>query len=124
MPTRRFPRYPVDRNLSVVMFWDDIAVRTIHGRCHLVSEGGMAATISDQLYLGDVVRLELPPAVRTYGSVRSVQGARHGFEFIFIDEGQRRAIKRLCDACAKDEAATAVHHSPLLLPRRKRSFDL
>ncbi len=99
---RRFPRYDLDRPLNVVVFWDDIAVRTIHGRCRVLGEGGLAATISDQLYIGDVVSLDLYPIAKTYGSVRCVQGSYHGFEFLFTSDTQRRAIKRLCDSCARD----------------------
>ncbi len=101
---RRFPRYSLDRPLNVVVFWEDAAVRTLHGRCRVLGEGGLGGTIADQLYIGDVVRLELPPLVRTYGSVRSVQGAAHGFEFLFTDESQRRAVRRLCETCGKDTA--------------------
>ncbi len=122
MQVRRFPRYSLDRALNVVVFWDDIAVRTLHGRCRVVGEGGLGARISDQLYIGDVVRLELQPAVRTYGSVRSVQGHEHGFEFLFIDEGQRSAIKRLCDTCAKEAAEAAALSPPPRGPGR--NFDL
>jgi PilZ domain len=102
VPMRRFPRYEVDRPLNVVVFWEDVAVRTIRGRCHVLGEGGLAATISDQLYVGEVVGLDLYPVARTYGSVRSVRGPDHGFEFLFTNENQRRAIKRLCEACASD----------------------
>ncbi len=97
---RRFPRYEFSRALNVVVFWDDVAVRTIHGRCRILGEGGLSAMIADQLYIGDVVGLELYPVAKTYGSVRSVRGAEHGFEFLFTDESQRRAIQRLCEACA------------------------
>ncbi len=101
---RRFPRYSTDRPLNVIVFWEDVAVRTIHGRCRVLGEGGLGAAIADQLYIGDVVRLELPPLVRTYGSVRNVRGPAHGFEFLFTDEEQRRAVHRLCDVCAKEAA--------------------
>jgi PilZ domain len=101
-PTRRFPRYELDRPLNVVVFWDDVAVRTIRGRCRVLGEGGLGANISDQLYIGDVVSLDLYPVAKAYGSVRNVSGTYHGFEFLFTDDNQRRAIKRLCDTCAND----------------------
>ncbi len=104
MATRRFPRYSIDRPLNVTVYWDDIAVRTIRGRCLVLGQGGLGASISDQLYIGDVVGLDLYPIAKTYGSVRSVRGAEHGFEFLFTSETQRRAIERLCDAYALEQA--------------------
>ncbi len=105
MQIRRFPRYQLDRPLNVTVYWEDIAVRTIHGRCRVLGEGGLGATIADQLYLGDVVGLDLCAITKTYASVRSVRGGDHGFEFLFTSDSQRRAVKRLCDACERDAAA-------------------
>lgn len=99
MQTGRAPRYATDRALSAVRFWEDTPVRTVHGRCHVVSRRGLGATVADQLYIGEVVRLDLPPILRVYASVRNISGARHGFEFLFLTDSQQRAIQRLCDAC-------------------------
>ena len=94
---RRFPRYAIDRELTAVVFWDDTPIRTVHGRCHVLGEGGLGATLADQLYLGEVVRINLPPVHNLYAAVRDARGTRHGFEFLFLRDGQRKVIRDLCD---------------------------
>jgi hypothetical protein len=98
--TRQFPRYPIDRPLTAVVFWDDLPIRRVHGRCRMLSEGGLGASLSDQLYVGEVVRLDMPPVRGLYATVRNTRGTEHGFEFLFSRDGQRSAIQDICAACA------------------------
>lgn len=99
--TRRFPRFPTDRSVTAVIFWDDLPIRKIHGRCHMLGEGGLGATLNDQLYVGDVVRLDIMPLPSIYAKVCNTQGTRHGFQFLFQEYGQRRAIAEACAAAER-----------------------
>ena len=98
MRSRRFPRFEVDLPLTLLTFWAETPIAKAHGRCHILAEGGLAATVAHELYVGEVVRLELPRIARIYASVRSMRGNHYGFEFAFMDYAQRRAISRLCQA--------------------------
>ena len=94
---RRFPRYTVERPLKIIVFWEDMPLRTVHGHCHTLGEGGLGATVADDLYLGDVVSLEMPPLTRTYVRVRNIRGIQKGFEFLQLSTTQRQAVHRLCE---------------------------
>ncbi len=96
--TRRFPRYQVDLPVTLIKYWDDKPIAKARGRCHVLAEGGLGATVSaHDLYIGEVVRLEMPQLANVYASVRSNHGNRCGFEFVFMDESQRRTIRRFCE---------------------------
>lgn len=94
---RRYPRYIIDRPLTATMFWEETPVRKVRGQCHVLGEGGLGATLPDDLYMGEVVCLEMPPISRVYARVRNIRGARKGFEFLLLGDGQRQAIRRLCE---------------------------
>ncbi len=98
MRTRRFPRFEVDLPLTLLTFWEDTPIAKAHGRCHLLSEGGLGARVAHELYVGEVVRLELPRIARVYASVRYIHGSQYGFEFAFLDYAQRHAIRLFCEA--------------------------
>ena len=103
MQTRRYPRYPIDRPLNAIVFWEDLPIRKLHGRAVIVGEGGLGATLTDQLYIGEVVRLEMPPVPAIYAMVRSTCGTEHGFEFLYSRHGQRQAVNALCAAMAEEQ---------------------
>lgn len=103
MHTRRFPRYSTDRPLTAIVYWDDSPIRKLHGRCVVLGEGGLGATLPDQLYVGEVVRLDMPPIPSVYATVRSTRGTEHGFEFLYSRDGQRRAVGQLCALAAAAE---------------------
>ncbi len=96
MKSRRFPRYDVDRPLTAIVYWDDHPIRKVHGRCQVVGEGGLSASLADQLYVGEVVRIDMPPVPSVYATVRDARGTLHGFEFLYSREGQRHAVQELC----------------------------
>ncbi len=94
--TRRFPRYAIDRPLKVVIFWNDSPIRRVHGRATVLGQGGLAARLADQLYIGEVVRVDMPPIRSMYATVRNARGTDHGLEFLYSREGQRDAVNTLC----------------------------
>ncbi len=99
--SRRYPRYHINRPLKATVFWDDHPIRKVLGRALTLSEGGVGASLCDQLYLGEVVRLDMPPVPAMYATVRNTRGTEHGFEFLYTVEGQRRAVQLLCSAAAE-----------------------
>ena len=98
---RRYPRYPLDRSLTAVIFWDEMPIRRVHGHCRVLGEGGMGVHLADQLYVGEVVRLEMPPVIGLYAAVRNTRGIDHGLEFLYARDGQRQAVQSLCQDCAQ-----------------------
>ena len=68
----------------------------VRGRCCEVGEGGAGVSLNDQLPVGEVVTLELSPALRVYAAVRYLRGFYHGFEFVMLRDRQREAIHQLC----------------------------
>jgi PilZ domain len=95
---RRFPRFDVNRPVTAILYWDGSPPVLIPGRCHSLSEGGLGATMSQQLHVGEVVNLEVAHGVRVYAMVRNLRGFAHGFEFVLVRDNQRAAIQRLCRA--------------------------
>ncbi len=104
MKSRRFPRYEIDRPLTAIVYWDDHPIRKVHGRCQVLGEGGLSASLGDQLYVGEVVRVEMPPVPAVYATVRDARGTHHGFEFLYSRHGQRQAVQALCDAVEQRQA--------------------
>jgi hypothetical protein len=86
--------------LTALVFWDETPIRKVRGRCHVLGEGGLRASLPDQLYVGEVVRLDMPPVHNLYATVRNARGTDHGFEFLYSRDGQRQAVQNLCEACA------------------------
>jgi hypothetical protein len=101
--SRRFPRYMINRPVKATVYWEDNPIRKIHGRAVMVGEGGLGARLTDQLYLGEVVRLEMAPMPPLYAMVRNTRGTEHGFEFLYSRDGQRQAITELCAAVAEEQ---------------------
>lgn len=102
MRTRRFARYEVDLPLTLFTYWGETPVAKARGRCQVLAEGGLRATIPHDLYVGEVVSLELPRIARIYASVRSTRGHEYGFEFAYMNHTQRRAVRRFCIEQAAD----------------------
>lgn len=105
----RASRFHTNRSLTVTRYWEDTPVRSIGGRCHVLNVRGLGAEISDQLYIGEVVRLELSPARGVYATVRNARGNRYGLEFLCLTENQHKAIDRICDACALEQPDRKGH---------------
>lgn len=101
MRTRRFPRFEVDLPVTLTKFWEDTPIGKTNGRCHILAEGGLGATICNEFYTGEVVRLEVPRLLRAYATVKNNRGRHYGFEFVSLDEAQRRTVRRFCEAQEK-----------------------
>ena len=98
---RRYPRYLIQRPVKIIVFWEDMPIRTVHGHCYVLGEGGLGATVHEELYLGDVVSLEMPPVSRTYARVSNIRGTQKGFEFVQLSDSQRYAVRRLCELSSR-----------------------
>lgn len=98
MIKRRFPRYKVDRPLRAVVAADNDAALPLNGRCRVLGEGGLDAILPEHLAPGRTVRLELSPALKVWAAVRNRRSFHYGFEFIQLNEGERLAIKQLCQS--------------------------
>jgi hypothetical protein len=92
---RRYPRMRVDRPVIAILNWPDTPVMTVPGRCRVLGEGGLGASMAQQFRLGEVVYLEISSGVRVYAAVRSQSGFQHGFEFVLLRDTQRESLKRL-----------------------------
>lgn len=106
MQVIRAPRFYTNRPLTVTRYWEETPVGNVAGRCHVLNRRGLGAHINDQLYVGEVVRLDLSPARGVYATVRNARGDRYGLEFLCLTEGQHKAIIGLCDACAIEQASS------------------
>ena len=93
--TRRYARHKVDRPIRVAICGCE-PYSNIAGRCREVGEGGLGATMSDQLYPGGIVTVELAPRLKVYAAVRFLRGFYHGFEFVFVRDRDREKIKQFC----------------------------
>jgi len=100
--SRRFPRFSIDRPLNAVIYWEDHPIRKLTGRGRMIGQGGLLASLADQLYVGEIVKLEMSPIPPVYATVRNTRGTEHGFEFLFSRDGQRSAVQALCAACAEE----------------------
>ncbi len=95
---RRYPRIRVDRPVFAILNWEDTPVTTVPGRCRVLGEGGLGASMAQQFRLGEVVYLEISSGMRVYAAVRSQSGFQHGFEFVLLRDAQRESLRRLCNA--------------------------
>lgn len=82
------------------MFRND-GVHVLWGRSADLSENGIAATISGELFEGEVVTLSFSLApgaapLEMRASVRFRRGFFCGFEFLILTDEQRAQIKRAC----------------------------
>lgn len=100
----RARRFQMNRPVTVTRYWEDMPVQSVAGRCHVLNQNGLGAEISDELYVGEVVRLELAPARGVYATVRNARGNHYGLQFLCMTEGQHKAINGLCEACAIEQA--------------------
>ncbi|MGE5206445.1 MAG: PilZ domain-containing protein [Chlamydiota bacterium] len=91
---RRYHRFPLDARVALVRAGHR---RPLYGRTLGISEAGISALLAADLEVGESVGLEFPLpgnsqrlAVRAV--VRNRSGARYGFEFVSLSEGQRSEI--------------------------------
>jgi len=105
--TRKYPRYSVDKAVVAYRAYEDMKIG-IRGRWRTFGEGGLGATMSEQLRSGEVIAFELSPTLRVYAAVRYCQAFYHGFEFVLLKDRQKAEIKRMCSELGrKTEQAQA-----------------
>ncbi len=107
---RRFWRYQIDPRtyrlsaspevlgLPITVSFQE---RDFAGQCCQLSEGGLGAFLPEEVPVGSVVSLQfvMPPStkLRVQAVVRYQIGLQHGFVFASPTEGERVAIRRLCN---------------------------
>ncbi len=107
MQTRRKERFPLERAIIAARYWEEIPIGKIHGRCQVINERGLGAHFAEQLYIGEVLRLELPPARGVYASVRYARGDYYGLGFLLLTDRQHKAVQQICETCALEKEAGA-----------------
>lgn len=98
---RRFSRYRTNLPLTVRDPWE----REIEGRCEIISQGGLAAVLSEQVAIGTVMQLRLvlpicEAEIKVWVVVRNHCGLRHGVEFVSLTGAERLSILRYCNELA------------------------
>jgi hypothetical protein len=91
---RAHTRYLLD--LRIVIRTKEILI----GRTKDIAEGGLGATIPNNIDIGEIVELELqlPEAkepLKVKAEVRYRQGFQYGFKYVHITEQQKEMIRRI-----------------------------
>jgi c-di-GMP-binding flagellar brake protein YcgR len=94
---RRFERFRADFSLVASVVGEQ-EIKSARGRCHSLSQGGIAAVFQQQLLSGELVNLELrlPNSTKSLwvDAVVRRQNSDCGMEFLSLSEEQAKAIKR------------------------------
>jgi len=109
--TRKFPRYSVDKPVVAYRAYEDMKIG-IRGRWKTFGEGGLGATMSEQLRSGEVIAFELSPTLRVYAAVRYCQSFYHGFEFVLLKDRQKAEIKRMCSELGRKTEQSQAGKAP------------
>lgn len=93
VPTRRWPRYPVDLPVTVVVP-STLAPTPISGRGTELSRGGMAVYAGVDLNPGDLMHVEFPTPrpLRIRAMVRNRSGFCFGVEFVSVMTSEAAAL--------------------------------
>ena len=92
-------RYSLDCQLKLTVYRSG-QKQELWGRAADISEGGVAATLSEALEVGDIalIRIEVEKTtINLRAAVRFRRGHFCGFEFLAMSLDQREAIKSLCE---------------------------
>jgi c-di-GMP-binding flagellar brake protein YcgR len=92
-------RYSFDCPLTLTVYRSG-QKQELWGRAADISEGGVAATLSETLEVGEIalIRVEIEKkSVSLRAAVRYRRGHFCGFEFLATSPDQREAIKSLCE---------------------------
>ncbi|HEX3155378.1 MAG TPA: PilZ domain-containing protein [Candidatus Angelobacter sp.] len=90
---RAHSRYLLDLRIVVR------AKETLIGRTKDIAEGGLGATIPNEINIGQIVELELqlpgtPEPLKIKAEVRYRHGFQYGFKYVQITEQQKEMIRR------------------------------
>jgi hypothetical protein len=96
---RRFGRYRVDKRIRVISGGAP-SKTVLHGRCHILSEGGFGAVVAGNLRERQIVQIEfsmdhIDQPFHLTAEVRYVNGFHHGFEFVAPTHEQKSVITEL-----------------------------
>ena len=104
-------RYSFDCQLTLTVYPSG-QKHELWGRAADISEGGMAATLSEALEIGDIALIGIDVENHTVtlrAAVRYCRGHFCGFEFLALSQAQRDVIKSLC---------ARLHPIPVVNPNR------
>jgi len=98
--TRRYPRHSIDVRIDVQVFRQG-EVSYFWGRSNELGLDGMGATLTGELFPGEVVSMEFPLPLSPYplklrAIVRYRIGLHYGFEFLTPTPEQKRSLERVC----------------------------
>jgi c-di-GMP-binding flagellar brake protein YcgR len=94
----RLARYSFDCELTLTVYRSG-QKQELWGRAADISEGGVAATLSETLEVGEIALIRVEVEKKTLNlraAVRYRRGHFCGFEFLAMSLDQREAIKSLC----------------------------
>ena len=92
-------RYSFDCQMTLTVYRSG-QKQELWGRAADISEGGVAATLSEALEVGEIALIRVGIENRTISlraAVRYRRGHFCGFEFLAMSLDQREAIKSLCE---------------------------
>jgi len=95
----RSARYSFDGQLDLTVYRSG-QKRELWGRAADISEGGISATLSEMLEVGEIALIQIEverKALNLRAAVRYRRGHFCGFEFLIMSLDQREAIKSLCE---------------------------
>jgi hypothetical protein len=102
---RRFPRYPIDVAVKVLVQGFEGVSTCCYGRGTEISEGGMAIYIAHEFSIGDpiTVKVTLPHAsqpVECPAIVRNRRNYCYGIEFMGLNPADQKFLNLMCRGLA------------------------
>jgi len=95
----RPPRYAFDSRLTLAVYRSGQRLE-LWGRTADISEGGVAATLSETLEIGEIASMQLDVGQKKLSLraiVRFSRGHFCGFQFLAMSEEQRALIASVCE---------------------------
>ena len=99
IPQREYPRTMFSVPLKVRHLTNE-GFGAVHGISLDISQGGLGAMVEGTLRIGEAVQIDLAlekQKVTTVGIVRHASNVRCGFEFLGLNEDERRQIMTLAN---------------------------
>lgn len=109
---RKFARYSFDTRLTISVHRSG-AKHHLWGRTADISENGVAATVSDELRVGEVVSLQFSLGnqnMEMRAAVRFQKGHFCGFEFLTLQEQVREQIRSGCERLCESVTPECAWH--------------
>lgn len=98
---RRYPRFRLDVPIAVTVLREH-GYQTVLGRTNDVAVGGIGAVVTEELPIGEVVKMEFPletgsDPLSVRGVVRYRKSYLHGIEFLGLSATDLARIQTFCD---------------------------